>query len=212
MPPRFAPRPARHFGAASRAARSGAAVLVLVVLVGCGGDGQVGRLDDEGQAGYVSGSGTVTTIAPAEREPAPAFSGPLLGGGSFDLEEARGDVVVINVWGSWCPPCRAEAPDLQAAYEDLRDRGVRFVGVNIKDTEQNARAFLDEFGVTYPTVYDEIGDRMLAFSDTLPPTAVPSTLVVDRQGRMAARVLGQISKRSLADLVEPIAAEGAPAA
>ena len=212
MPPRFAPRPARRLGAASRAARLGAAVLVVAVLGGCGGDGQVGRLDAEGQADYVSGSGTVTTIAPAEREPAPAFSGPLLDGGSFDLGEARGDVVVINVWGSWCPPCRAEARDMQAVYEDLRSRGVRFVGVNIKDTEHNARAFLAEFGVTYPTVYDEIGERMLAFSDTLPPTAVPSTLVVDRQGRMAARVLGQISERSLADLVEPIAAEDASAA
>lgn len=206
------PRPARRPGAARRAARLGAAVLVAAVLGGCGGDGQVGRLDAAGQAGYVSGSGTVTTIAPAEREPAPAFSGPLLGGGSFDLAEARGDVVVLNVWGSWCPPCRAEARDLQAAYEDLRERGVRFVGVNVKDTEQGAQAFLAEFGVTYPTVYDEIGARMLAFRDTLPPAAVPSTLVVDRQGRMAARVLGQISERSLADIVEPIAAEGVPAA
>ncbi len=188
-------------------------MLVVAVLGGCSADdGQVGRLEAGEEAGYVSGSGTVTTVAPAEREPAPAFSGPLLGGGSFDLAEARGDVVVINVWGSWCPPCRAEARDLQAVYEDLRDRGVRFVGVNVKDTEQGARAFLAEFGVTYPTVYDEIGERMLAFRDTLPPAAVPSTLVVDRQGRMAARVLGQISERSLADIVEPIAAEGAPAA
>ncbi|MGH8774399.1 MAG: TlpA family protein disulfide reductase [Jiangellaceae bacterium] len=179
------------------------ATVAVLLVAGCS-DGQVQRSDDGGQSGYISGDGAVTTIAVADREPAPAFSGPLLDGGEFDLADTRGDIVVLNVWGSWCPPCRKEAPALQAVYESLADQGVRFVGVDIRDTKTAARAFQDEFGITYPSIFDPDGRHLLAFRDTLPPAAVPSTLVIDRQGRMAARVLGAITETSLRQLVTDI--------
>lgn len=187
-----------------------AAIVVIatttIVLTACG-DGQVQRRDTGDQAGYVSGSG-VTTIAPGDREPAPDFGGPTLDGASFDLAEARGSVVVLNVWGSWCPPCRKEAPALQAVSEALAPEGVRFVGVNTRDPAEGAAAgYVTEFGITFPSVVDTDGTRLLAFRDTLPPNAIPSTLVVDRDGRLAARVLGPISEISLRDLVTQVAGE-----
>jgi thiol-disulfide isomerase/thioredoxin len=183
-----------------------AATLAVVALglAGCGGDG---RVEPAAEAGFVQGSGVVTVVPPADREPAPDFSGPLLDGGTFDLADARGEVVVLNVWGSWCAPCRAEAPGFVAVAADTAADGVQFVGVNTRDTESGASAFEEEFGVTYPSVLDPDGRLLLAFRDTLPPAAIPSTLLVDREGRMAARVIGPISQTSLADLVDTIAAE-----
>ncbi|NED94539.1 TlpA family protein disulfide reductase [Phytoactinopolyspora alkaliphila] len=186
-----------------------AASLLLLGLAGCS-DGQVTRDGDADNIGYIEGDGVVSIIPPEEREPAPDFGGELLAdGGTFELAEAQGDVVVINVWGSWCPPCRKEAPDLQAVHEELADDGVRFIGVNTRDgqTETAALAFEREFGITYPSVFDPDGQALLAFRATLPPQAIPSTLVIDREGRMAARVLGPIGRASLRDLVSDIAAE-----
>jgi thiol-disulfide isomerase/thioredoxin len=186
-----------------------AASLLVLGLAGCT-DGQVTREGDADNIGYIEGDGVVSIISPDERDPAPEFGGDLLAdGGTFDLAEAIGDVVVLNVWGSWCPPCRKEAPDLQAVHEELAGDGVRFVGVNTRDgqTETAALAFEREFGVTYPSVFDPNGEALLAFRDTLPPQAIPSTLVIDREGRMAARVLGPIGRASLRDLVSDIADE-----
>jgi thiol-disulfide isomerase/thioredoxin len=180
----------------------------VLTVAGCS-DGQVQRTDSAGQTRYVEGGGVVTIVPPDERERAPAFSGPLLGGGEFDLAEARGDVVVLNVWASWCPPCRSEAPALQAVSAESADQDVRFVGVNTRDNETDARAFEQEFGLTYPSVVDTTGARLLAFGDTLPPTAIPSTLVIDREGRLAARILDEVTETSLRELVADIAAEDA---
>jgi thiol-disulfide isomerase/thioredoxin len=181
-------------------------VVAALALAGCGGDG---RVEPAAQAGFVQGGGVVTVIDRAEREPAPAFSGPTLDGGAFDLADQVGDVVVLNVWGSWCAPCRAEAPAFAAVAEQTADDGVVFVGVNTRDTETAAKAFEAEFGVPYPSVVDSDGRRLLAFRDTLPPAAIPSTLVVDRDGNMAARVIGPITETSLRDLVTEVAEEPA---
>ncbi|WP_205856301.1 TlpA family protein disulfide reductase [Phytoactinopolyspora endophytica] len=186
-----------------------AAVILAAALAGCS-DGQVTRDSDTDNVGYIEGDGTVSIFPPDDRDPAPEFGGPLLGEeGEFQLADALGDVVVLNVWGSWCPPCRKEAPDLQAVHEELQDDGVRFVGVNTRDgqTETAALAYEDEFGITYPSVFDPDGQALLAFRDTIPPSAIPSTLVIDRDGRMAARVFGPIGEASLREMVTDIAAE-----
>lgn len=183
-----------------------------LVLTGCSDD-QVGRSEASAQSGYIEGDGAVTLIEPAERKPAPEFSASYLDQeGSFSLAEAEGEVVVLNVWGSWCPPCREEAPALQAVASEVEQEGldVRFVGVNTRDTETAALAYEEEFGITYPSVVDAKGEAMLAFRDTLPPAAIPSTLVIDRQGRMAARVLGPITETSLRGLVDDVVSD-APA-
>ena len=188
---------------------AGVAAAGILAVAGCS-DGQVQRSDSAGQTRYVEGSGVVTIVPPGERQQAPAFSGPLLGGtGEFDLAQATGEVVVLNVWASWCPPCRKEAPALQAVSTELADQGVQFVGVNVRDNPTDARAFEQEFGLTYPSVIDTNSALLLAFRDTLPPSAIPSTLVIDREGRVAARVLDEVTETSLRDLVGDIAAEDA---
>jgi thiol-disulfide isomerase/thioredoxin len=182
-------------------------VVSVVVATACS-DGQVQRSDSAGETRYVEGSGVVTIVPPDERQPAPDFSGPLLSGdGQFDLAQARGKVVVLNVWASWCPPCRSEAPALQAVSVELADQNVQFIGVNVRDNRTDARAFEQEFGLTYPSVVDTTGALLLAFRDTLPPSAIPSTLVIDREGRLAARVLDEVTETSLGDLVADISTE-----
>lgn len=181
---------------------------VVLAVAGCS-DGQVQRSDDAAQIGYIEGS-SVTTIPPGEREPAPEFGGPLLGrdGAEFNLADARGEIVVLNVWGSWCPPCRKEAPALQAIHEELAEDGVRFVGVNTRDyNTTDALRFEEEFGITYPSVVDTDGRRLLAFRDTLPPNAIPTTLVIDRAGKLAARVLGEVTETTLRELIGDVLAE-----
>ena len=180
----------------------------LLAVTGCS-DGQVQRSDDAAQIGYIQGS-SVTTIPPAEREPAPEFGGPILGddGSDFTLSDAQGEVVVLNVWGSWCPPCRKEAPALQAVHEELGDEGVRFVGVNTRDPNTtDALRFEEEFGITYPSVIDTDGRRLLAFRETLPPNAIPTTMVIDRDGNLAVRVLGEVTETTLRELVGDVLAE-----
>jgi thiol-disulfide isomerase/thioredoxin len=181
---------------------------VVLAVAGCS-DGQVQRSDDAAQIGYIEGS-SVTTIPPGEREPAPEFGGPLLGrdGAEFNLADARGEIVVLNVWGSWCPPCRKEAPALQAIHEELAGDGVRFVGVNTRDyNTTDALRFEEEFGITYPSVVDTDGRRLLAFRDTLPPNAIPTTLVIDQAGNLAARVLGEVTETTLRELIGDVLAE-----
>lgn len=181
--------------------RAVAALLAgVTLLAGCSSAKPIGS-DSDGQ-GYVSGTGAITRVAVDEREAAPDFEGPLLGGGGdFRLADARGEVVVVNVWASWCAPCRKEAPELEQAWMGLRPKGVRFVGLNTRDDQPSAEAFVRRFAVTYPSVVDEAGERLLNFK-SLPPNAVPTTLVFDRQGQIAARVLGEVSGATVRGLVE----------
>jgi len=164
-----------------------------------GGDGQ----------GFVEGDGTVTVIDPADRQAAPPLSGTTLDGKPLDVTALRGDVVVLNVWASWCGPCRGEAPALEAVYQDTRAKGVRFVGINTRDQTVAARAFERGFDITYPSLVDDSGSLLLGFRDTLPPSAIPSTVVLDRKGDVAARVLGPTTYTQLKRLVTQVAAESA---
>ncbi|MBI4901882.1 MAG: TlpA family protein disulfide reductase [Actinobacteria bacterium] len=172
------------------------ALLVVVLLAGCG-TAQSGR-------GFVSGDGSYTTVPPAQRKAAPALKGTTVDGGTFDPSTLTGKVVVINVWGSWCAPCRKEAADLQAAATQTSGKAV-FVGVNTRDLDPApAQAFQRAFGVTYPSLYDPTGALLLGFTD-LPPNAIPSTLVLDAKGRVAARIVGPTTTAPIVGLDSDIA-------
>ncbi|GAB3624505.1 hypothetical protein GCM10027418_25900 [Mariniluteicoccus endophyticus] len=158
----------------------------------------------DGQEGFVSGSTGLTRVEPAKRRVAPVAKGPGLEGGEVTTSHP-GKVVVINVWGSWCAPCRKEAPDLQKAAEETQDVA-RFVGIDTRDPDPApALAFQRSFGVTYPSIHDPEATQLLVFSDELPPSGIPSTLVIDTQGRIAARVIGVVDRATLVGLVRDTA-------
>ncbi len=179
-------------------------VATLFTAACSGAQGSSGLVADQS---YVSGPGTVTKIPTDRRGAEIALSGTLLAGGAFDMADHRGKVVVVNVWGSWCPPCRAEAPGLQRVWTAVRARGVQFVGIDTRDTRAAAQAFERRFGVTYPSVADEDGELLLTFRDTLPPNAIPSTIVLDRLGRVAARIVGATTEEKLRRLIDDVLAE-----
>jgi thiol-disulfide isomerase/thioredoxin len=159
-----------------------------------------------GCTGQTADTRTQSGLIPAkDRKAAPAVSGDLLGGGTFDLAAQKGHVVVVNFWASWCAPCRAEAADLEEVYQATKDAGVVFVGINIRDEKDKAIAFHDG-RAGYPSLFDPAGKLALAFSD-VPPSAIPSTLIIDRDGRIASITRRDIRTAELQPLVEQIAAE-----
>jgi thiol-disulfide isomerase/thioredoxin len=143
-----------------------------------------------------------------ERHVAPSIAGPTVGGGRLDLGSFAGQVVVLNFWGSWCAPCRDEASGLEGAYQATRGQGVQFVGIDERDSDSQAGIFLRSLRIGYPSLSDRTGELLVRFRD-LPPTAIPSTLVLDRRGRIAARVIGETTYSELVPVVRSLAAERA---
>lgn len=173
----------------------------LALTAGCGSADV-----SSGEQGFVSANGLITTLAPGDRRtPVDEVAGESLGGEQVSLADLRGQIVVVNVWGSWCPPCREEAPGLVAAAEELADRDVVFLGINVRDPSQDqALAFERTYDVPYDSLYDPDGSLLLAFRGTIPPQAIPSTLVIDREGRIAAGKLDKITTSTLVGLVEDV--------
>lgn len=170
---------------------------MLVLVTGCSGVGNAGSTN-----GYVSGDGKITFVDAADRKPAPKLSGTDLDGKPLALSDFAGQVVVVNVWGSWCPPCRAEAPALKELDEQYAE--VQFVGILTRDNTAAARAFNRKYGITYPTFTDGGGRLELEFVDTLPSQAIPTTWVIDAEGRVAARVVDKVSAATLAGLIDDV--------
>lgn len=160
--------------------------------------------------GYVSGDGTVTTYHVADRLAAPPVSGAALSGQQVSLSGYRGKVVVLNFWGSWCPPCRVEGPFMATMSTEYAARGVQFLGVDVRDNAASARAYLENIGSGYPSLFDgPDGLLVLAFASIVPPEATPSTLVIDRTGRIAVRIIGPTTEPRLAAILAPLLAEKA---
>jgi thiol-disulfide isomerase/thioredoxin len=179
---------------------------VVLAVAACSG-GPIAQMTPAGGSGYVSGSAASHYYPAGSRPLAPEVTGRTLTGQPFSLVANRGAVVVLNFWGSWCPPCRREAPALAALARRLGHDRVRFVGVDIRDTVPSAEAFEQTFGVGYPSLNDPSGLVALAFHGTVPPNAFPSTLVIDRTGHIAASVFGEVSYSGLRSLIAAITAE-----
>ncbi|WP_246042622.1 MULTISPECIES: TlpA disulfide reductase family protein [Streptomyces] len=191
--------------AAVAAAAVAAAGLALAAAWAPGGGPAEGR----GGAGG-TGTGAAPAVAdPGARPAAPELAGADLDGRQVDLAGLRGQVVVVNVWGSWCAPCRAEADDLERVSRQTRGDGVRFLGINIRDRDREAaRSFVRAHGLGFPSLHDPEGALLLRFPPSvLNPQTVPSTLVVDRRGRVAAAIGGSVTEEQLRPLVARVAGE-----
>lgn len=172
------------------------AVALALTLGACTGSGdELAAQYREGTGqNYISGDGALTILAPDSRATPVEFSGETDLGDTFSSADYAGQVMVVNFWYAGCPPCRLEAADLEAVYQEFKDQGVVFVGVNIMDQAPTALTFAKEFGVTYPSVLDaNDGAVRLAFSGQIAPNAVPTTLVLDKDGRVAGRISGLLS-------------------
>ena len=152
----------------------------------------------------------LSIFPPSQRKPSPSLSGTTLSGAQFDLASLRGHVVVINVWGSWCGPCRQEAPILARISQQTYGEGVRFVGIDERDHDAAARAFERAFGINYPSVVDPDGQQLLPFSQVMPINAIPITLVLDPAGRIAARFVGAVDETTLRGVIDYTLAQADP--
>ncbi|NDF93640.1 MAG: TlpA family protein disulfide reductase [Actinobacteria bacterium] len=169
-------------------------LLLIPLLMACSSN----RVTSGDEQAFISGNGVATYISPDNRKEAPNISGPTLSGGSFKSEP--GKLLVVNVWASWCSPCRAEAGALQElslAYPE-----VQFLGVLTRDTKVAAQSFVDRFGITYPSLTDDA--ILLEFHGQLIPNAIPTTLIIDSKSRVAARISGEVTYTSLKQLIEKV--------
>jgi len=184
------------------------ALVGLLILTGCStGSGAV-AVNNGGEFRFVAGTPAGEVIPVGQRAAAPSFSGTLLGGGSFSSASLRGKVAVLNFWGSWCAPCRVETPQFQQVYAQVRSEGVSFLGLNVKETsEQFPLAFLHRFGIDFPSIYDPRGEVALAFRD-YPANAIPSTIVLDRENRVAAVYTGEVAQKDLRRVIDRVLKEG----
>lgn len=171
-------------------------VSLAIALSGCGTSGT-----SQAEESFIAGSGAVTIIKESSRQKAPAISGMTLSGNNYSF--AGGQVAVVNVWASWCSPCRAEEPALSALAKKYQD--VAFIGILTRDNPVNAEAFARKRGIPYPTIIDD--SILVGFSKSLPANAIPTTLVIDRNGGVAARVSGAVTVASLTKLIEDVSAE-----
>lgn len=179
-----------------------AALAVAPLLAACGGGGGSGG----GSGGSASaGTDDLAPIAAARRVAAPDLAGSTLTGGRDSLAAYKGHVVVINIWSSNCGPCRAEAPGLAAVAASTRAQGVRFLGIDTRDySRTNGAAFAKRFALPYPSLFDPSGRQVLRFPrNSVNPQSVPATVVIDAQGRIAARALHILGEADLRRMLRP---------
>lgn len=176
------------------------ACAALAVVAGCStGSDAVNQMNGSDN-GFVSGAAATKVYASHDRPEAPAVSGTLLDGSTYNLASDRGHVVVLNFWGSWCAPCRVEAADLQSVHAATQAQGVDFVGVNIRDEKDAATAYEQAHDITYPSINDPAGRIALQFRQ-VPPSSIPSTIVIDATGHIAAVHLGSVTADELTSMI-----------
>jgi len=207
--------PGRHVGIPVRRARAhltarprarstaaGALVLAAALALAACDSGPIGQNTpaSSGQS-FVSGSAGTTVYGASGGPVVPRVAGTTLTGQRLTLAQYHGHVVVMNFWGSWCTPCRAEAPVLASLSHHFTTSGVRFLGVDIRDSPASAQAFLSDFHISYPSLNDPGDVIALDFASTIPPAGIPTTLVIGRDGRVSARVIGEVSYPGLRGLI-----------
>lgn len=182
-----------------------------LLLAGCSSDPLADQYREGSGKNYIAGDGTISEFDASQRGEPIEFSGETVEGGTFDSADTLGDVTVVNFWYAGCAPCRVEAPILEEVSTGFGSDDVAFVGVNVRDQAGTAASFEETYGVSYPSILDvNEGTAQLAFAGDVPPAAVPTTIVLDREGRVAARVLGQLTDASILEsIIDDLLAEQA---
>lgn len=202
-----APHSTNRSRSRSRAALLGAgAAVAALVLSACSSGGTSGG---SGNTNFVTGSDGIATADKGERQDGPKLEGETLTGKHLDVDDYKGKVVVLNVWGSWCSPCRAEAPNFAKVSKDTQGKDVQFIGINTRDPQKGpALTFEKEWKISYPSLHDPMGKLMLRFpKGTMNPKFIPSTIVLDREGKIAARSQQALSEDKLRKMIDPLIAE-----
>jgi thiol-disulfide isomerase/thioredoxin len=187
-----------------RLALLAAAAAAVSALAGCDGGAIGANIPASSGQSFVGHSYESTFYPPGHRPVAPAVSGTTVAGRHLSLAAYRGDTIVLNFWGSWCAPCRAEAPALGQLARQLQARGVRFVGIDIRDEPDSALSFMQQFNVGYPSISDPSDEIALNFRSSVPPADIPTTLVIDRDGRIADRIFGASSYAELLTVIDRV--------
>ncbi|WJV46959.1 TlpA family protein disulfide reductase [Streptomyces flavofungini] len=184
---------------------AGAAVAALA-LSACGSGGTSGG---SGQTNFVTGKEGISTVKRGDRHDAPKIDGNTLEGEKLDVDDYKGKVVVLNVWGSWCAPCRVETPNFVKVANDTKGKDIQFIGINARDPQKGpAIAFEKDYNVPYPSLHDPMGKLMLRFpKGTLNPVLIPATVVLDKNGKLAARSQQALSEAKLRKMIDPLLAE-----
>ncbi|MFJ8491112.1 TlpA family protein disulfide reductase [Streptomyces sp. NPDC094038] len=189
-----------------------AAALTAIVTLGslslsaCGS----GASGSGGQTNYVVSTDGIARVAKGERKPVGPIKGETLQGKHLDVAEFKGKVVVINIWGSWCPPCRAEAPYLNKVAKETKSKGVQFIGINTRDSSKSLpEKFEDDYDISYPSLYDPSGKLLLTGfpKGTINLQGLPATIILDRNGKIAAREFGGLDDTELRKMISPVLRE-----
>jgi thiol-disulfide isomerase/thioredoxin len=184
-----------------------AVVAAAALLTGCSSGSDAVDVNNGGEFRYVAATPAGQVIPVADRASAPEFAGTLLDGDSFESTSLAGQVAVLNFWGSWCPPCRVETPQFSAVSGDYAHEDVQFLGIDVKEQDQQfADAFVRDKKIAFPSLYDPRGEVSLAFRD-YPPSAIPSTILLDRQYRVAAVYTGEVKQDDLRAVLDRVLAE-----
>jgi thiol-disulfide isomerase/thioredoxin len=189
-----------------------AITLMLSALVltssGCATDSLAEQFREGDNKNYIAGDGTVTEFALGSRPKAADWSGISESGQNLSSDQLAGVITVMNFWYAGCAPCRIEMPELIELQEQFLSDEVQFIGVNVRDTAETALAFARQVNLNFPSVMDaKTGSVVLSFTGVVTPQAVPTTLVIDSDGNVSARVLGRIDKRILETLIETVVSE-----
>lgn len=197
--------------ATRRSVLAAGGLALATLTLGLSACAQEDALAEQARAGdnknYVAGDGSVTEFAAGDRKSPVQLQGTLFNGTTIVPADLQGKVTVLNFWFAACAPCRVEAPILEELHQEFKPQGVQFFGVNLRDEKATAEAFDKSFNLTYPSFDDKDGSVLLAVSGLVPPGAVPTTLVLDKQGRVASRVLGEIQRGTLKALIAAAVAE-----
>jgi thiol-disulfide isomerase/thioredoxin len=180
----------------------------VLVSSGCATDSLAEQFREGDNKNYIAGDGTVTEFALGSRPKAADWSGVSESGDSLSSNQLAGVITVINFWYAGCAPCRVEMPELIKLQDQFLGDEVQFIGVNVRDTSETALAFARQINLNFPSVMDaKTGSVVLAFTGVVTPQAVPTTLVIDSEGNVSARVLGRIDKGILKELIKTVISE-----